>query len=186
MWNSGEGDQTCGPCGAVTGDMRRHILTDYVGQYRGMERATLWEGTTKQPGEIGWLKRGFERPEKLGQNKEAGNKMAWGRRGKRAYTNESRKQGARERLHFSYPLPGKGGKGEWSCITWTREQGVRERPHSSYPLLGKGGNGQEQREHGYRGVRVKAELQLHHARRIGERWKMVDQHSCIRMGVGCT
>ena len=35
------------------------------------------------------VKRGFERPEKLGQNKEAGNKMAWGRRGRgHIYTNE--------------------------------------------------------------------------------------------------
>ena len=25
--DSGEGDQMCGPCGAVTGDMSRHILT---------------------------------------------------------------------------------------------------------------------------------------------------------------
>ena len=28
------------------------------------------------------VKRGFEQPETLGQNKAAGNKMAWGRRGR--------------------------------------------------------------------------------------------------------
>ena len=31
------------------------------------------------------VKRGFERPEKLGQNKAAGNQMAWGRRGRGIY-----------------------------------------------------------------------------------------------------
>ena len=53
--DSGEGNQTCGPCGAVTGDMRRHILTE-CRSIQGDGETTLWEGTTKQPGEIGWLK----------------------------------------------------------------------------------------------------------------------------------
>ena len=53
--DSGEGDQMCGPCGAVTGDMRRHILTE-CRPIQGDGETTVWEGKTKQPGEIGWLK----------------------------------------------------------------------------------------------------------------------------------
>ena len=86
-----------------------------------------------------------------------------GKEGERAYTNEHVNRG------YERGLTPARERWEWSCITWTREQGVRERPHSSYPFLGNGGNGQEQREHGCRGVR-EAELKLHHARRIGERW----------------
>ena len=73
------------------------------------------------------------------------------------------------RLHSCYPLLGEGGNGHVPRGHVSRGGGVRERLHSSYPLLGKGGNGQELREHGCRGVR-EAELELHHARRIGESW----------------
>ena len=80
--DSGEGDQTCGPCEVVTGDMRRHILAESR-PIQGEGETALWEGTTKQPGDLNRVaKRGFERPQKLGQNKTVGNKMAWGQRGR--------------------------------------------------------------------------------------------------------
>ena len=67
-------------------------------------------------------KRGFARPEKLGQNKEAGNKMAWGRRGRGHIQMITQTGGTRE---ATLQLPPARERWEWSCITWTREQGYK-------------------------------------------------------------
>ena len=87
------------------GHMRRHILTE-CRPIQGDGETTLWEGTTKQPGEIGWLKEVLNDQRNWGRIKRLGIKWRgeWGGEGIYKWT---RKQGVRERLHSSYPLPGK-------------------------------------------------------------------------------